>query len=174
MEYLLAWRFPLYCFLRLLRTPWQYFYLPSAAKAQAEKDESRISTMVTLSFRYSCYMGILCIGLFTRFGKSLGTIIFHNELSGSFIMVLCWLCPFMYLATTMGSIQRPWKNGYYLPAKYVCHGDPSGICAVCSAAVWYPGIFMGLSGQRTAFSLFMLFFCPAVRWNFTAIWQTAF
>lgn len=44
--------------------------LPSAAKAQAEKDESRISTMVTLSFRYSCYMGILCIGLFTRFGKS--------------------------------------------------------------------------------------------------------
>ena len=43
-----------------------------------------------------------------------------------------------------------------------CHqdGDPSGICAVCSAAVWYPGIFMGLSGQRTAFSLFMLFFCP--------------
>lgn len=80
--------------------------LPSAAKAQAEKDESRISTMVTLSFRYSCYMGILCIGLFTRFGKSLGTIIFHNELSGSFIMVLCWLCPFMYLATTMGSIQN--------------------------------------------------------------------
>ncbi len=80
--------------------------LPSAAKAQAEKDESRISTMVTLSFRYSCYMGILCIGLFTRFGKSLGTIIFHNEMSGSFIMVLCWLCPFMYLATTMGSIQN--------------------------------------------------------------------
>ena len=80
--------------------------LPSAAKAQAEKDESRISTMVTLSFRYSCYMGILCIGLFIRFDKSLGTIIFHNELSGSFIMVLCWLCPFMYLATTMGSIQN--------------------------------------------------------------------
>ena len=74
--------------------------------AEAEKDESRISTMVTLSFRYSCYMGILCIGLFIRFGKSLGTIIFHNELSGSFIMVLCWLCPFMYLATTMGSIQN--------------------------------------------------------------------
>ncbi len=80
--------------------------LPSAARAQARKDESRISTMVTLSFQCSCYMGILCIGLFTRFGKSLGTMIFHNELSGSFIMVLCWLCPFMYLATTMGSIQN--------------------------------------------------------------------
>lgn len=80
--------------------------LPSAARAQAQRDKGRISTMVTLSFKCSCYMGILCIGLFTRFGKSLGTIIFHNELSGSFIMVLCWLCPFMYLATTMGSIQN--------------------------------------------------------------------
>lgn len=80
--------------------------LPSAARAQARKDKGRISTMVTLSFKCSCYMGILCIGLFTRFGKSLGTIIFHNEMSGSFIMVLCWLCPFMYLATTMGSIQN--------------------------------------------------------------------
>ena len=80
--------------------------LPSAARAQAQKDKNRISTMVTLSFKCSCYMGILCIGLFTRFGKSLGTIIFHNEMSGSFIMVLCWLCPFMYLATTMGSIQN--------------------------------------------------------------------
>ena len=50
--------------------------LPSAARAQAQKDKNRISTMVTLSFKCSCYMGILCIGLFTRFGKSLGTIIF--------------------------------------------------------------------------------------------------
>lgn len=51
-------------------------------------------------------MGILCIGIFTRFGKNLGTMIFRSELSGSFITVLCWLCPFMYLATTMGSIQN--------------------------------------------------------------------
>ena len=51
-------------------------------------------------------MGILCIGIFTRFGKKLGTMIFRSELSGSFITVLCWLCPFMYLATTMGSIQN--------------------------------------------------------------------
>lgn len=134
--------------------------LPSAAKAQAEKDESRISTMVTLSFRYSCYMGILCIGLLPGLAKALAR---------SFSIMSC---PALLLWYFAGSVrlciwQLLWEaskmaleNGYYLPAKYVCHGDPSGICAVCSAAVWYPGIFMGLSGQRTAFSLFMLFFCP--------------
>lgn len=80
--------------------------LPSAARAQAMKEQGRISTMAALSFKCSCYMGILCIGIFTRFGKNLGTMIFRSELSGSFITVLCWLCPFMYLATTMGSIQN--------------------------------------------------------------------
>ncbi|MEG1294476.1 MAG: polysaccharide biosynthesis C-terminal domain-containing protein [Clostridium sp.] len=29
---------------------------------------------------------------------------FHNPTAGTFISVLAWLCPFMYLSTTMGSI----------------------------------------------------------------------
>lgn len=80
--------------------------LPSAAEAQTSGNRERISSMLAVSIRCSCYMGILCIGIFTRFGYTLGTSLFHNAQAGTFITVLCWLCPFMYLATTLGSIQN--------------------------------------------------------------------
>ena len=49
--------------------------------------------MLALSIRCSCYMGILCIGIFTRFGNTLGISLFHNQQAGAFITTLCWLCP---------------------------------------------------------------------------------
>lgn len=78
--------------------------LPTVAQAQADGNEGRISSMISMSLRYSCYMGILCIGIFTLFGNQLGVSVFHDQNAGTFITILSWLCPFMYLATTMGSI----------------------------------------------------------------------
>ena len=78
--------------------------LPYAAQARAQGNERRIGAMVSMSLRYSCYMGILCIGLFTMFGEQLGQGVFHDQNAGFFIAALSWLCPFMYLASTMGSI----------------------------------------------------------------------
>ena len=78
--------------------------LPTVAEAQADGNEARISSMISMSLRYSCYMGILCIGIFTLFGKELGNSVFHDPRAGLYITVLSWLCPFLYLSTTMGSI----------------------------------------------------------------------
>ena len=78
--------------------------LPSAAEAQASGSTERISSMLAVSMRYSCYMGVLCIGIFTIFGNQLGVSVFHDQNAGTYITILSWLCPFMYLATTMGSI----------------------------------------------------------------------
>lgn len=80
--------------------------LPFAASANADGNQKKISTMVSMCLRYSCYMGILCIGIFTLFGEKLGMLVFCNHDAGTFLTILCWLCPFMYLATTMGSIQN--------------------------------------------------------------------
>lgn len=78
--------------------------LPSVAQAQAEGHKRRITASISMSLRYSLYMGILCVGIFTLFGSSLGTSVFHDSDAGHFIRILAWLCPFLYLATTMGSI----------------------------------------------------------------------
>lgn len=78
--------------------------LPTVAQAQSDGNNSRISSTVSMSIRYSLYIGILCIGIFTLFGIPLGTSVFNDKNSGTFITILAWLCPFLYLATTMGSI----------------------------------------------------------------------
>ncbi|MGN0159046.1 MAG: oligosaccharide flippase family protein [Brotaphodocola sp.] len=78
--------------------------LPSVAQAQAAGHKKQIMTSISISLRYSMYMGIFCIGIFTMFGKALGTSVFHNADAGNYIQILAWLCPFLYLATTMGSI----------------------------------------------------------------------
>lgn len=78
--------------------------LPSVARAQAEGRKGRIAESILLSLRYSLSMGILCIGIFVLFGNVLGTSVFHDPEAGRFIRILAWLCPFLYLATTLGSI----------------------------------------------------------------------
>lgn len=78
--------------------------LPSVARAQAEGRNDLIDTTVSMSLRYSMYMGIFCIGIFVLFGNALGTSVFHSRDAGTCIQILAWLCPFLYLATTIGSI----------------------------------------------------------------------
>ncbi len=78
--------------------------LPTVAEAQAGGNESRIAQTISVSLRYSLYMGILCIGVFTLFGAELGVGVFKDSSAGTFMQILAWLCPFLYLVTTMGSI----------------------------------------------------------------------
>ncbi len=78
--------------------------LPTVAEAQSGGQKERIAQTVSMSLRYSLYMGILCVGVFTLFGDVLGTSVFHNASAGTFMQILAWLCPFLYLSTTTGSI----------------------------------------------------------------------
>lgn len=78
--------------------------LPTVARQQAVGNDSGIAKNLEISVRYSLYMGILCIGIFSVFGEELGMSVFQNREAGIFITVLAWLCPFLYLVTTMGSV----------------------------------------------------------------------
>ena len=78
--------------------------LPAVSEAQAQNQPDKIERTISMALRYSLYMGILCVGLFTRFGPALGKTFYHNADAGRFIQILSWLCPFLYLSTTMGSI----------------------------------------------------------------------
>lgn len=78
--------------------------LPVTARHQSAGNNSGIADGISMSFRYSLYLGIFCIGIFTVFGEALGLQIFKSQDAGSFIQILAWLCPFLYLATSSGSI----------------------------------------------------------------------
>lgn len=78
--------------------------LPTVAEAQSEGNNQRIGNAISMSLRYCLYVGILCIGIFTLFGNDLGVSVFKDQTAGTYMTILAWLCPFLYLVTTMGSI----------------------------------------------------------------------
>lgn len=78
--------------------------LPTISEAQAVGNHRLIGKTTAVSIKYSLIIGILSTGLFIIFGKDLGEAVFHNKAAGDYLTILAWLCPFMYLTTTLGSI----------------------------------------------------------------------
>jgi len=78
--------------------------LPLVSEAEAGGRHASIKKAVNKSIRYGFFMGAFFTALFFLLGKWLGTILYQNELAGSFIMILSFLCPLMYIASTLNSI----------------------------------------------------------------------
>lgn len=78
--------------------------LPTISEAQAVKNDALIGRTTSIAVKYSLIIGIISTGLFILFGKDLGNTVFHNELAGSYLLILAWLCPLIYLTTTLSSI----------------------------------------------------------------------
>ncbi|HWT73539.1 MAG TPA: polysaccharide biosynthesis protein [Mobilitalea sp.] len=78
--------------------------LPTISEAQAVNNDKLIGKTTAISVKYSLIIGIISTGLFIIFGRDLGNAVFHNKDSGAYLIILAWLCPFMYLATTLSSI----------------------------------------------------------------------
>ena len=69
-------------------------------RAQSDGNEERISSVISMSLRYSCYMGILCIGVFTMFGSQLGVSVFRDPDAGAFITILALSLIHIYMPVT--------------------------------------------------------------------------
>lgn len=78
--------------------------LPTVSEAQALDNKDMIGKTSSVSIKYSFLIGIISTGVFLSFGKHLGIRIFNNEEAGKYLIILAWLCPFIYLTTTLGSI----------------------------------------------------------------------
>ena len=125
--------------------------LPSVARHQSLGNRSGIlKNARPCAFRYSSYMGILCIGIFTSFGDSLGLQVFKSAEAGS-----SHLHPGLALSLPLSvhhhgeRIKRPGKDLRYLspqpgpPAWYawpLCSWDPPGRD---------PGLPLGDAGRRS-------------------------
>ena len=78
--------------------------LPSISEAKASKQHSYIKSITENTIKYSLLIGLFCTFVFLLFGRELGYLFFHNELSGKFLQNLSWLCPLLYVGTTLSSI----------------------------------------------------------------------
>lgn len=78
--------------------------LPVVSEEQAKGNMQKISQAIEYTLLFGMNIGILCMGIFLRFGKELGTLCFHQPLAGEFLQTLAWICPFLYLSGNLSSI----------------------------------------------------------------------
>lgn len=114
--------------------------LPTISEAQASGENAQIRRTTETTVRYSLILGILCTGAFLLFGERLGTLLFGNNLAGDFILILAWICPFLYLSTTLASI----LNGLGKTTTSFLH-SAAGL-AVRILFVWFAVPHFGIAG----------------------------
>ena len=78
--------------------------LPAVSEAQATGDRHRIASLSTCTIQSCLLLGICSTLFFLLTGNLCGTFLFHNAEAGTYILILCWLCPFLYLGTTLTGI----------------------------------------------------------------------
>ena len=95
---------PMVLFPSVLTNSVSVMLLPLIAEAQEKQEKHYIVNAIKKTCFYSLLLGFLCTALFLVSGRWIGTVLFSNELAGTFIVILGWICPFLYLSTTLHSI----------------------------------------------------------------------
>lgn len=105
--------------------------LPVISEAKAKKNEAAIHTAISKAIRYGLILGFAFTLAFLLTGNYIGNHIFCNALAGTYIRILSWICPFMYLSTLLNSI----LHGLGYP-KTTLRINLAG-CAIRILIVWF-------------------------------------
>lgn len=97
--------------------------MPSIAELQALGHTKRIRRVTSQASRFCLLLGSLCCAFFFLFGPPLGTLLFKSPTAGTYIRTLSFICPFLYLNTTLTSI----LNGLGKPGTSLLHN----VAALC-------------------------------------------
>jgi stage V sporulation protein B len=96
--------FPFIFFPTALTGSLSVLLLPAVSKASKEKNSGYLYKVICFSLLFSGGLGCACTVFFILAGNFLGNFVFHEPQAGNYICILAWLCPFMYLSSTLGSI----------------------------------------------------------------------
>ena len=78
--------------------------LPEVSAAQAKDNKNAIINTLNKTITLCTVMGFLSSIFFLLIGGKIGSFLFNEPNVHTFILILAWLCPFLYLSTTLGSI----------------------------------------------------------------------
>ena len=78
--------------------------LPMISESYALGDMAAVRSSVVRTVKYCALMGGFCMVCFVLFGRWAGGTLFDSPLAGYFITTLGFICPFLYLDTTLSSI----------------------------------------------------------------------
>lgn len=107
--------------------------LPTVAEIQAENQTTRLRQLIQKVFLFGFGLGSISGIFFLLLGNLVGKMLFNSELAGNFIRTLAWICPFMYMNSTLISI----LNG-------LGKANSSFIINVCGLTIRICGVWFGI------------------------------
>ncbi len=78
--------------------------LPIISENNAMGNKEAVKHALFRTVKYCGALGILCMCIFGFFGNTIGSLLFDSALAGHFITTLGFICPFIYLDTTLSSV----------------------------------------------------------------------
>lgn len=78
--------------------------LPTISRASGKGNQKQVQYTSSITVRYSLLLGVVTSSVFLNYGKEMGTFLFHNDSAGKLLTIMAFLCPFLYVSTTLGSI----------------------------------------------------------------------
>ena len=96
--------FPLIFFPNALTGSVSVMLLPIISENMALGRKSEVRKAVTQTIQYCSILGFFCMAVFLFFGHFIGKVVFQSDLAGYFIGELSFLCPFLYLNSTLSGI----------------------------------------------------------------------
>ena len=95
---------PLIFFPNALTSSMSVLLLPIVSEADASGNTQAIKRTTGKTIYTCLFIGTVCNLGFLILGRPVGILLFNSELAGRFICSLSFLCPFLYLCTTLTSI----------------------------------------------------------------------
>ena len=95
---------PLIFFPNALTNSVSVLLLPMISEAYALGDMEKVKKYTLQTVRFCILLGFACMSVFLLTGRFIGGKLFNSKLAGHFILNLSFLCPFLYLDTTLSSI----------------------------------------------------------------------
>lgn len=78
--------------------------LPMISEAVGRNDRDRINRTIHRTIVICLIAGFICTVILMATGQYIGDFLFCNALAGKFIVMLSWICPFLFLTSLLTSI----------------------------------------------------------------------
>lgn len=107
--------------------------LPTVADMQVAEDHKHLHSLIQKVIYFGLSLGGICGVVFFVLGPWIGNMLFNNELAGGFLRILAWICPFMYMNTTLMSM----LNGLGKATKTL-------VISICSLIIRISSVWFGI------------------------------
>lgn len=133
--------------------------LPTVAEIQATSKTKQLRSLIYKVILFGFSFGAFCGLLFLFFGSFIGKLMFDSTLAGDFMRTLAWICPFLYVNTTLISIINGLGKTTISFLINICN------LAIRILSVWYgiplfgmQGYLWGLLASQLIVSIFCLLY----------------